>query len=44
MTTQKSKANVNTFNLSKYQIEASTKSVPIKIEETGDKFNITVKQ
>tara|TARA_R110002020_G_scaffold474949_1_gene708069 strand:+ start:2239 stop:2631 length:393 start_codon:yes stop_codon:yes gene_type:complete len=46
MTTQKSKvkANVNTFNLSKYQIEASTKSVPIKIEETGDEFNITVKQ
>ena len=44
MTTQKSKANVNTFNLSKYQIESSTKSVPIKIEETGDEFNITVKQ
>jgi len=44
MTTQKSKVNVNTFDLSKYQIESKVKKVPIKIEETGDEFEVTVKQ
>lgn len=44
MTTQKSKVNVNTFDLSKYQIESKVKKVPIKIEETGDQFEVTVKQ
>ena len=44
MTTHKSKVNVNTFDLSKYQIESKVKKVPIKIEETGDQFEVTVKQ
>ena len=44
MTTEKSKVNVNTFDLSKYQIDAKVKKVPIKIEETGDQFEVTVKQ
>ena len=43
MTTQKSKANVNTFDLSKYQIENAVQKIPIKIEETGDKFDVSVK-
>ena len=44
MTTQKSKANVNTFDLSKYQIENAVQKIPIKIEETGDQFEVSVKQ
>jgi len=44
MTTQKSKVNVNTFDLSKYQIASKVQKVPIKIEETGDEFEVTVKQ
>jgi hypothetical protein len=32
------------FDLSKYQIANQTRSVPIVIEETGDEFEITIKQ
>mgnify|MGYP003657730072 FL=1 len=32
------------FDLSKYQIANKTRSVPLVIEETGDKFEITIKQ
>ena len=44
MTTQKSKANVNKFDLSKYKIENAVQKIPIKIEETGDQFEVSVKQ
>ena len=33
-----------TFDLSKYQIENAVQKIPIKIEETGDQFEVSVKQ
>ena len=44
MTTQQSKVTAQNFDLSKYQIETSTKKVLVKIEETGEEFEVTVKQ
>jgi len=44
MPTQKSKANINNFDLSKYQVQTQTKPVTVKISGTDDEFEITVKQ
>ena len=32
------------FDVSKYQIATTTKTVPVKVEETGDEFDVVVKQ
>ena len=44
MPTQKSKANINNFDLSKYQVQTQTKPVTVKISGTDDEFEITVRQ
>tara|TARA_R100000963_G_C4636209_1_gene100280 strand:- start:1002 stop:1391 length:390 start_codon:yes stop_codon:yes gene_type:complete len=44
MATAKSKANINNFDLSKYQVQAETKPVTVKIAGTDDEFEITVRQ
>ena len=32
------------FDVSKYQIATATKTVPVKVEGTGDDFEVTIKQ
>ena len=44
MATAKSKANINNFDLSKYQVQTETKPVTVKIAGTDDEFEITVRQ
>ena len=33
----------SSFDITKYQIQATTKEINVSIEETGDEFNISVK-
>ena len=39
-----SQASKGGFDLSKYQIQTTTKTVPVQIEGTGDEFEVSVKQ
>ena len=44
MTTKQSKVTAQNFDLSKYQIESNVKPVTVKVDETGDEIELTVKQ
>ena len=37
-------ASKGKFDVSKYQISTATKTVPVKVEGTGDEFEVTIKQ
>ena len=44
MTTKGKEKEEKSFDYAKYQVKSDIKTIPVVIEETGDTFDITVKQ